>query len=240
MGRITEKHMSERVKRFEYLINKLCPSFSSHISGKKGLDAGCWYGYSIRYARRCGAEMHGFDISKDSLKDTYDLIGKENLLIADVQHIPYKDYVFDFMVCSHVIEHCADDEKAIKEVKRVLKNEGILYIAVPNDNAFEILPFKPFRFLIDTLQSCEILPCKLRLYLKLLAYHDAGHLREYSVKNICKLLKDNRFSIISIAMQGGGIPVLNNFLSQHLKAKLNRYIPQPIKSEIHIVAKNEK
>lgn len=148
MGRITQKQMSERVKRFEYLISKLYPSFSSHIRGKRGLDAGCWYGYSIRYARRCGAEMHGFDISKDSLKDTYDLIGKENLLIADVQHMPYKDNIFDFVIFSHVIEHCADDLKAIKELKRILKDNGILFIAVPNDYAFEILLFKHFRFFI--------------------------------------------------------------------------------------------
>jgi len=43
----------------------------------------------------------------------------------------YKDNQFDFILCSHVLEHVSDDLKAMKELHRVLKPNGKAIVMVP-------------------------------------------------------------------------------------------------------------
>ena len=43
----------------------------------------------------------------------------------------YEDQRFDFFICSHVLEHVADDRKALKELYRILKSGGKGILMVP-------------------------------------------------------------------------------------------------------------
>ena len=45
--------------------------------------------------------------------------------------IVFKDDIFDIIICFHVLEHIIDDTKAISEIKRVLKPNGLAFISVP-------------------------------------------------------------------------------------------------------------
>jgi len=51
--------------------------------------------------------------------------------MMDIQDIKYPDNTFDFIYCSHVLEHVPNDQKAIKELYRVLKPGGSALIMVP-------------------------------------------------------------------------------------------------------------
>jgi len=51
--------------------------------------------------------------------------------IVDIQHIQYPNDMFDVIICIHVLEHIPDDNKAMKELLRVLKKDGIAYICAP-------------------------------------------------------------------------------------------------------------
>ena len=42
----------------------------------------------------------------------------------DVTRITYDSNTFDVIVCSHVLEHVPDDDKAMRELYRVLKPNG--------------------------------------------------------------------------------------------------------------------
>lgn len=44
-----------------------------------------------------------------------------------------KDDTYDVWICSHVLEHVADDRKALQELKRILKPDGIGVLLVPLD-----------------------------------------------------------------------------------------------------------
>ena len=51
---------------------------------------------------------------------------------SDLQNMKeIDDKTFEFIVCSHVLEHVQDDRKAIKELYRVLKDYGLGIIIVP-------------------------------------------------------------------------------------------------------------
>jgi len=64
--------------------------------------------------------------------------GIKNLYKASVENLPFKNDFFDMVVCSDVLYHkkVTDDEKALKELHRVLKPDGLLFLRLP---AFEFL-----------------------------------------------------------------------------------------------------
>ncbi|MEM9858819.1 MAG: methyltransferase domain-containing protein [Bacteroidota bacterium] len=49
----------------------------------------------------------------------------------DVHNIPFEEEAFDVVMCNHVMEHVADDIKAMKESHRVLKPGGWAIMQVP-------------------------------------------------------------------------------------------------------------
>jgi glycosyltransferase involved in cell wall biosynthesis/predicted SAM-dependent methyltransferase len=48
------------------------------------------------------------------------------------ESLPFKSESFDVIISNHVIEHVENQALHIKEIKRVLKNNGVLYLATPN------------------------------------------------------------------------------------------------------------
>ena len=56
---------------------------------------------------------------------------------ADVCDLPFDENEFDYVLCNHVLEHVYDDEKAMREIHRVLKYGGKAILQVPIDNALE-------------------------------------------------------------------------------------------------------
>jgi SAM-dependent methyltransferase len=63
---------------------------------------------------------------------TADLMRKDvdiQLDICDMKEI--KDNSFDFVLCSHVLEHVSDCDKAMREILRILKPDGQAIIMVP-------------------------------------------------------------------------------------------------------------
>tara|TARA_B100000315_G_C14458865_1_gene532779 strand:- start:475 stop:951 length:477 start_codon:yes stop_codon:yes gene_type:complete len=54
-------------------------------------------------------------------------------LQLDIENIDYVSDSFDLILCNHVLEHVLDDNKAIKEIYRILKSFGIAIITVPGN-----------------------------------------------------------------------------------------------------------
>jgi SAM-dependent methyltransferase len=70
------------------------------------------------------------------------LLFKENYLTADlndtsakikmdITDIQYPEESFDFIYCSHVLEHIVDDQQAMRELNRVVKKDGWAILLVP-------------------------------------------------------------------------------------------------------------
>lgn len=57
----------------------------------------------------------------------------------DICDIHYPDASFDAIYCNHVLEHVADDRKAMREFRRILRPDGwaILLVPVTADRTFE-------------------------------------------------------------------------------------------------------
>ncbi|MET0659299.1 MAG: methyltransferase domain-containing protein [Steroidobacteraceae bacterium] len=62
---------------------------------------------------------------------TADLLNPRAMVQMDVTDIQYEDDAFDVVYCSHVLEHVDDDNKAMRELRRVLKPSGWAIVLVP-------------------------------------------------------------------------------------------------------------
>jgi len=92
---------------------------------------------------------------------------------GDVEWLPFAGDTFDAVVCGEVLEHLADDGRAVAGFGRVLKRGGVCVITVPAH---------------PRLWSC----CD----------EYAGHYRRYTVESLVGLFESHGFRVLSIGNWG--------------------------------------
>ena len=109
-----------------------------NIEGSRILDLGCGTGRHVVYLSRQGFEVYGFDVSQKALSMTNEWLNEENLKANICEHrmehpFPYEDNFFDAVISTQVIHHnmMKDIRKTIKEIERVLRLGGILFVTFP-------------------------------------------------------------------------------------------------------------
>lgn len=68
---------------------------------------------------------HFVDISKENYLSVDIKLGRA-MKVENIINLSFANDSFDFIFCSHVLHHIQNDDVAIKELHRVLKNEGTL------------------------------------------------------------------------------------------------------------------
>ena len=74
---------------------------------------------------------YGVDTNKDLLKKKTKIHSKNFLFLKNTK-LPFKKDFFDCVVLSHVIAHIYKPQGLFKEIKKVLKKDGVLIIVSPN------------------------------------------------------------------------------------------------------------
>ena len=103
-------------------------------SGAKGslLDIGAGYGQFLHHAQPYFREVTGTEVSKSGVtlaKTKYGL----KLLAGQVEDLDLPSESFDTITLFHVLEHVLDPRMLIHRCYALLKAQGTLIIAVPND-----------------------------------------------------------------------------------------------------------
>jgi ubiquinone/menaquinone biosynthesis C-methylase UbiE len=100
--------------------------------GDRVLEVGCGAGNVMERSK--GGQIFGTDISEMILlKAKQKLQGPHCLFRGDAQNLPCKDKVFTHIICSEVLEHLLDPAIAIREMKRVVMDRGIVVISIPDE-----------------------------------------------------------------------------------------------------------
>lgn len=101
------------------------------------LDWGCYHAPDaclLRHALGKGIELHGCDfLPEDRFPAFHGFAGLEYRRLAVPADLPYTDACFDAVIASGVLEHTANDSEALKELHRVVREDGLLVVTfLPN------------------------------------------------------------------------------------------------------------
>jgi len=103
--------------------------FRPGVSRPRVLDLGCGPGNMLDFLTGQG-DVYGSDFSADALRFCAER-GHGRLFRADFHQLPLGSSRFDLITCIDVIEHLADDRRAIHELARILRPGGLLVVSVP-------------------------------------------------------------------------------------------------------------
>lgn len=125
------KNIDKKWKYFPVYIEKMRfirRRFNKINKKAKIIDLGCGEGILVDYYKRKGYDIIGLDYNYSS----------KNVKKGDITKLNIKDNSFDLILALDVIEHLNYDqqEKAILEIKRILKKDGKAILALPNLSHF--------------------------------------------------------------------------------------------------------
>jgi ubiquinone/menaquinone biosynthesis C-methylase UbiE len=126
-------HADESSPWYQIVLEYLPP-----LEGRRVLEIACGRGGFSRLLGAKGASVCGADFSASAVE-----IAKERLLSdppagnvsyvqADAQAMPLEDNSFDLVVSCETIEHVPDPRAALREMYRVAKPGGSLFLTTPN------------------------------------------------------------------------------------------------------------
>lgn len=119
--------------------NELVLKHLTALNGKI-LDIGLGYGYieQLISKRKLELELFGIDISKFAIENARKKF-KGNFSVSNIYKIPFKDNLFDCALALDILEHLpkARIDKALSEVSRVLKINGLFIVSIPLNETTE-------------------------------------------------------------------------------------------------------
>lgn len=112
----------------------LAYELAGNVKNKKVLDAGCGDGWYSACIVEKGGDVTGVDYSEKAIAFAKCIVSDAVFHHASIAELPFKDKTFDIIFSFQVLEHIPLTElpKAIEELARVLKDEGIYIVSVPS------------------------------------------------------------------------------------------------------------
>ncbi|MDQ2085622.1 class I SAM-dependent methyltransferase [Herbivorax sp. ANBcel31] len=215
-GFMTKWWKNKRFKERNRVI-KLFKSFSL-INGTKFLEIGCGEGYMLIDSNKTGWNVYGIDVSDNRINEARN--NRINFEVGNLLEKNYESESFDFVYMDSVLEHVPDPVKYMDEIKRILKKDGLLYLAVPNENAL-ILKFRTlvFKLIGKKTDSASFKPFK-----------HPYHINGFTKKSLLEILKNNKFSVLKYRNYAGWYEFLKyEFLSKG-------FIKNALLLPVHILA----
>lgn len=193
-------------KRVEYL-SKLIKSVGKNMLI---LDLGCGKGEVSRYISDENT-VYGLDISKNALKDAVEYM--DVAIVGDGGKLPFGNQVFDLVVFSESIYYLDDPIISLKEIRRVLKPEGVLVLTCGTANAPSLWPM---------LLLLKMLNCTIRIHTSNGAYWET---ERYTTLRLRKFLKSAGFRIEKQIGYFFYIPILKRERFIPLMIKFGEFLP---------------
>ncbi|MDD4993647.1 MAG: class I SAM-dependent methyltransferase [Paludibacter sp.] len=123
-------------------------------------------------------------------------------LTAKGETLPFADKMFDLVIVNNVLDHCENPSKVMEEIKRVIKQEGVIYFRQNTYNAYGKLMRSPMElFLVDK-----------------------GHPFTFKKIDLKHLLFKNKFTIIKSEKTGYFTTWLHEIRSKSIKDKIKAFL----------------
>ena len=138
-----KKFITEQRKRM--WLPDTIEKFAKWLNLKQGMkvaDIGCGLGYlGWTYWKYFGenGSYTGVDISEKLIKEAEEFSekwaenGKANFQVGDAYNLDFEDNSFDLVMCQTMLMHLDKPEKAITEMKRIVKPGGTIFCMEPDN-----------------------------------------------------------------------------------------------------------
>ncbi len=114
-----ELHKKEQLNKIKIILDNLKIDKTDRL-----LDIGCGMGFMFDFTE---CDLTGIDPSKNLIEKSRH---KDKILLGKAEKLPFKDNEFDIIVSITAIHNFDNIEKALKEMKRVLRDKGKIAITV--------------------------------------------------------------------------------------------------------------
>ena len=110
------------------------------------LEVGCGAGHFLKLAKDRGHEVYGTEVSAPFADHARGVFGLDVRRVTSLGDAAFPGRFFDLVYSNHVFEHLLNPVAALAEAARILKDEGLLLLEVPNQ--FHSLRAKLRRWLV--------------------------------------------------------------------------------------------
>ena len=186
-----EENPRRRKGYIEYSFSSIYPDLEMLASRlekilkpRRILDVGCAKGFLVLAFRNMGMESYGVDISDYALGQAPDKI-RRYLMKADLNtdRTPFDTGTFDLITATSVLHHL-NFPNALREMRRVIADHGILFVQIPYTKASDRKYVGPcFVEVQETSQRDE------EYWIK--------EVQSYGFEFMCKMTNDNYSSLIN-------------------------------------------
>jgi SAM-dependent methyltransferase len=171
------RYTQRRKRRVQKSRNQIL-DLLNHVPPGPLLDVGCSMGYTLEAARSLGLTPTGSDISDFAIAECRSLGFRAEH--GALGQLPFTDGEFAMVTMKHVLEHTPDPRAAVREVRRVLRPGGGLFIAIPHGGYGKSLRH----------------PQQSQFYLP--ARHGREHFVYYTPQTLTKLVESEGFRVVRV------------------------------------------
>ncbi|MBN1823457.1 MAG: class I SAM-dependent methyltransferase [Endomicrobiales bacterium] len=164
-------------------VNSRAAGILRHLDpGDRLLDVGAGRGETALVAKGIFREIHAIDISEKALETARQRGAVTKKVNLNSEKIPYQDGFFDAAVCLDAIEHVIDPIELVREIRRVLKDNGSLVLSTPNFRKVKNILRLLFKGSFPKTSGDRV-------------GWDGGHLHYFTYKDLKDILEDNGFAV---------------------------------------------
>jgi len=150
---------------------------------KKVFSVGCGAGITEKELKKIIPEVIGSEQNEEMAKEASKYLNQ--VITGDIEEItlPFKEGYFDCIIYADILEHLKNPKKLLIEHKKVLNDNGVLIISIPNIRFWYVI--------YSLLVKGDWKYADRGLF-------DRTHLRNFTYRNFKRLLKECGFKIIRI------------------------------------------
>jgi len=119
-------------KKVDKLEKKIISELLNDIQKEKLLDIGCGTGHWTDFFVRHGFQVTGVDSSESMLNIAKRKNIKAQFILANSENLPFEDESYSIITSITMLEFVENQDKAIRELYRILKKGGWLIIGCLN------------------------------------------------------------------------------------------------------------